>query len=185
MKDDQIVALYFERSESAIEETTRKYGGTLIRIARNISGSDEDAEECVNDAYLRAWNSIPPEKPAKLGAYICRIVRNISLNRYAKNRALKRYAGVEETFEELSELIPDPESLCAGSESAALKDAINRFVGSLPARNRKIFVQRYFYMMPVSDIAKCCAVKPGTVRVALMRMRQSLRVFLEKEDIEI
>ena len=140
--DKKIIELYFARSEDAITETDKKYGAYCVSIARSILSSQEDAEECVNDAYLGVWNSIPPACPRVFSAFIGRIVRNIALNRLAMLSASKRTRTAEVVYEEAEELIPDTSGEDASAE-ITLRDAINGFLASLPKRTRIVFMRRY------------------------------------------
>ena len=145
MEDSQIITLYWDRSEEALSETARKYGRYCLAIARSILESDEDAEECVSDAYLRAWNAIPPARPARLQTWLGRIVRNLALNRREKASAEKRGAGqIPLILDELAECIPDGPDGDAVTESILIKDVLDRFLEALPPDTRKIFVRRYY-----------------------------------------
>ncbi len=183
MEDRQIVDLYWARSEDAIEKTQEKYGKYCLYIAKNILGSDEDAEECVNDAYVNVWNSIPPNRPEKLSAFIGKITRNLALNRISYKKAKKRAGQSELVLEELEECLPamqgDP------SDELLLRDALNCFLASLPRLTRMIFMKRYWYMASVRDIANDCGVGESRVKVTLMRTRTKLKEYLEKEGINI
>lgn len=182
MEDKKIIELFFERSEDAIRETERKYGAYCHRIAFNILSDELDAQECVNDTYLRAWNAIPPHRPERLSSFLGKITRNVALNRYAHNKALKRSAGIEAVYEELSELIPD-----RGNEAdeEGIAKAINAFLATLPRRTRIIFVQRYWYLCPIKEIAQKSGMTESHVKVTLMRARKKLREFLKKEGITV
>ena len=144
MDDLQIIELYFNRSEEAISETAKKYGTYCYVIANNILHSEPDAEECVNDTYLRAWNAIPPARPTRFSAFLAKITRNLAFNRYASLHAQKRCGEAEIALEELSEVLSDPNAEIEHSENDALKDAINRFLGLLSHDARVIFIRRYF-----------------------------------------
>ncbi len=181
MTDARIVELYFARSEEAIAETDRKYRRTCHAVAYSILRSDEDAEECVADTWLRAWNAIPPEKPAHLGAWLCTVTRRIALNRYEASTAAKRYAGLESSLEELSECLSDGAITVA--DEVALAEAINSFLASLPTRTRMIFMRKYWYMDSVADIAKALGMGESAVKVTLHRTRVRFRSYLEKEGI--
>ncbi len=184
MDDKNIVALYWERSENAIVETEKKYGGFCRHIAINILNCEQDAEECINDTWRSAWDSIPPKRPEKLGAYLGKITRNIALNRYTHNRAQKRSGGTELIFDEVQEFVPD----CRDgniAEQIHLQNAINSFVGSLPKETRGVFVRRYWYMSDIREIARDYGLTEGNVRVILMRTRIKFKKYLEGEGIEI
>lgn len=183
MDDLQIIELYFERSEKAISETEKKHGRYCMSIANRILRSDQDAEECVNDTYLRAWNAIPPARPTHLRAFLGRITRNLALNRYATLHAEKRGNGAELALEELAEVLADPDSEIDRVETDALRESINRFLGSLPRDTRIMFVRRYFYLLPIAEIADGLGTNENRVKVTLHRTREKLRAYLEKEGI--
>ena len=186
MEDEKIIELYFARSETAITETSAKYGAFFRRISRNILSSEQDTEECVNDAYLKAWNSIPPKKPDKLQAYIGKIVRNLSLNRYRRLTAEKRGAGeIPVALSELEECIPTADTVQMECDRAELSAALNRFLKSLPEEKRTVFLRRYWYLVPVKDIAEQCGMTESKVKSMLLRTRDQLKQFLAKEDIAI
>ena len=186
MEDNRIVELFWQRSEQAISETDEKYGRYCHKIAYNVLYSDPDAEECVNDTYMRVWSTIPPTRPSRLGAFLGKITRNIAINRYLGDRAQKRHSGVELALDELSEIIPDSSQGEARiTDSIILRDALNAFLSSCTVQNRKIFVKRYWYMCSVRDIAEEMALSESFVKVTLYRMRQKLRELLQKEEIEI
>ena len=182
MEDQRIVDLYWNRDEDAILHTQRKYGGLCQTIANNILGNPQDAEECVNDAYLKVWNSIPPERPESLLSFLSRVVRNISLDKYRFNRAEKRSRGADIMFSELEECLSD-ESLAALNEDEGIVDAINRFLKTLDQENRILFVRRYYYMDSNEMLAKTFGMNDNTIRQRLFRMRENLKKFLEKEGI--
>ena len=184
MDDKQIVALYWERSETAISETERKYGRYCHYIARNILHSDQDAEECVNDTYQRAWETMPPRKPEHLPSYLGKLTRHIAISRYIHDRAQKRTPDVEVIFTETEEFIPDP-AVSDPTDELHLKDAINAFVASLAKEARVVFVRRYWYMSSVKDIAADYGMTESNVKVMLMRTRNRLKDYLEREGITI
>ncbi len=183
MDDIRIVELYFERDELALSETAKKYGRYCHTIAYNILCSDPDAEECVNDTYLRAWNAIPPHKPNRLSAFLGKITRNLALNRYARDHAQKRGNGTEVALDELAEVLADPNAEAACEDSSFLQDALNRFLEDLPADARIMFVRRYFYLCSIAQIAQGMKTSENRVKVSLHRTREKLKVYLEKEGI--
>ena len=186
MDDRQIVDLYWERSETAISETSKKYGKYCCYIAYNILHNREDCEECVNDTYMRAWNAMPPQRPDRLSAFLGKITRNLSLNRYAKYTARKRGAGQTElALEELRECIPASDCVEQVIDDMQLAETINAFLDTLPAETRKIFVRRYWYLSPVREIASDYEVSESKVKMKLMRTRNKLRKVLEKEGISL
>lgn len=182
MEDRKIIELYFNRSEKAITETAKKYGRYCYIIAFNILGIKEDSDECVNDAYFRVWNSIPPKRPVRLQTYIGKIVRNLSINRYQKIKAQKRGSGQTAlVIDELSECIPDKCDLSA--DDVIIKNALNKFLKSLPQGKRNVFIQRYWYMYSVKEIAKNAGLTESNVSVTLMRLREELKNRLESEGV--
>ena len=180
MEDSKIIELYFERSESAISETQNKYGGYCRSIAYNILHSNEDTEECVNDTYIKAWNSMPPTHPNNLSAFLGRITRNTALNMYAKSRTQKRSAQTESLFDEIGDCLSSGSSI---PDEIVLKDAINGFLASLPKKTRIVFMRRYWYCDSVADIAKLCNISENNVKALLMRTRNKFKEYLGKEGI--
>ena len=186
MEDHEIIALYFQRDEQAIRQTDVKYGKYCLAVAENILASLQDAEECVNDTYLRAWHAIPPTRPNVLRQFLARITRNLSLNRYEAMQAEKRGGGrVALALEELAGCIPGGTDPAGESEKQALKESILRFLSALPERERGIFLRRYFYMEEFGAIAKKYEMKEANVRLILSRTRQKLRTHLGKEDFAV
>ena len=185
MEDSKIIELYWSRSEQAIAETESKYGKYCHRIAFNILYSEEDAEECVNDTYLRAWEAMPPHRPQILSSFLGKITRNLSLDRYDALRAKKRSSNTELALDEIGECIPDAYSDMPISEEIVLKDAINGFLRALPTRTRVIFLRRYFYLCSISDIAEGLEMSESNVKVTLSRTRAKFKAYLEKEGIVI
>ena len=187
MSDADIVALYFERDERAIRETSLKYGRYCLGVALQILQNMQDAEECVNDTYLKAWDAIPPQRPSKLGAFLSKITRHLALDKYKAYTAAKR-GGTDFilSIEELGECIPDPASdFDALRDTAHIGHAINTFLKSEGALARKIFVCRYFYGDSVSQIASRFACSESTVKSSLYRTRNRLKSYLKKEGIHL
>ena len=185
MEDEKIVELYLERSETAISETQKKYGRYCFTVAYNVLYSKEDAEECVNDTFEKAWNSIPPQKPRIFSAFLGAITRNLALDRYEQSHAKKRYSPAETALEELGECIPAAEDGADISDTLALKDAINGFLASLPKRTRIVFMRRYWYFCSVSEIAEGMGMTEANVKVLLLRTRKKFKAYLEKEGITL
>ncbi len=185
MEDSKIIDLYWQRCESAISETALKYGTYCLKISMNILKNRNDGEECVNDTYMQTWNAIPPERPSCFSAYLAKIVRNLSINRYrslhAEKRAGDRFAM---SLDELSECVPSGASY-SQSDVDSIGDAINSFLKTQPADSRKVFVRRYFYCDAVSDIADRFGFTEGKVKSTLFRMREKLKLHLEKEGIAV
>ena len=185
MQDCEIVDLYWARSENAISETDIKYGKYCRKIAMNISCSVEDSEECVNDTYLSAWDSMPEERPNLLAPFLAAIVRNHALDLYRRSHSLKRGAG--ETALALDELLEVAGSSDTEDEvdAALLSEHINGFLAALDKKDRIIFVRRYFYVDPLSGIASALSMSESAVKSQLFRLRQKLREFLEKEGYSL
>lgn len=184
MNDEQIIDLYFERSESALNETMKAHGTFCRSIAYNILGSSEDAEECVSDTLLRAWNAIPPARPVNLRMFLARISRNLAFDRFRRDRAQKRGGGeCAVILDELSACIP--ESGGTHEASTELREAVGNFVRELPERQRNIFVRRYFYAEEITAIALRYDMTDGSVSTALCRIRGKLRAYLEKEGFSV
>ena len=176
MDDSKIIELYMDRSEQAISETARKYGRYCHYIAYNILHNDEDSEECVNDTYLRTWNSIPPKRPNKLQTFLGKITRNLSLNKYEKQSAEKRGSGqIPLILDELTECIPADRNSETLVEDMVIKETLDRFLENLSADARKIFVRRYWYMSSVKEIAEEYGLSESKVTVTLFRTRQKLK----------
>jgi len=183
MDDNRIIDLYFKREERAIMETRTKYGKLLNHVAFSILHSQADSEECVDDAYMKAWQTMPPEKPSFLSAFLCKITRNLSINRYLQNKARHRMISTETVFEEIADCVPDTSGPI--SDDIAIRDAINGFLDSLAELPRKIFVKRYFYMLSVKQISVEMKTSVSNVKVSLMRTREKLKAYLEKAGINI
>jgi RNA polymerase sigma-70 factor (ECF subfamily) len=184
LKDSDIIELYWQRDERALAETENRYGLYCLTIANNILGCTEDAEECVSDTWLKAWNTIPPCRPDRFGAFLGRITRNSAFDKLRYKYADKRGGGeMVLALEELGSCISDIQS--SEYKDNELADCINRFLGRLSARDRRIFIQRYWYVCSIKQIADSLNLKEGTVKVSLSRNRERLRKFLEKEDIVI
>ena len=184
LDDARIIELYWERSEIAVSETEKKYGSYCRYIAYGILHDKAETEECVNDTWLNAWNSIPPTRPNKLSAFLGRITRNLSLNRRERRLAKKRGGGQTTlVLDELAECIPSSKRADREMENMALTDALNRFLRSLTADKRRIFLRRYWYMSPVKEIAEEYGLTESKVKMTLLRTRQELKEFLEKEEI--
>lgn len=179
MDDAQIVRLYWDRDEQAIYATADKYGNYCDSIAKNILSCKEDVEECVNDTYLQAWNSMPPHKPSILSTFLGKITRNLSLNRYKRNTADKR-GGVEvpAVLDEIAELVSDTDSVEETFDRSELIEAINAFLERLSTDKREIFVCRYWYFDSVPEIALRFGMTENHVSVILHRLRMKLHKYL-------
>ena len=183
VEDAAIIGLFLERSEQAVDELNRKYGAAVMKTASNILRDRQDAEECVNDAYLGVWNSIPPHRPDRLGSYVCRIARNLAVSRLRGNTAQKRNDGLDLVLDELEECIPSGTDVEAEAEARELAGAIDRFLSALAYDDRFMFVRRYWYADPVKDIAAMMNTRPDRVSLRLFRLREKLRITLKKEGL--
>lgn len=184
MEDRQIVDLYWERSEAAISESAEKYGRYCHSIAYRILFDEQDSCECVNDTWLKAWESMPPHRPAVLSAFLGKITRNLAINRYHFNRTEKRGGGqLPLAMEELEDCIPSAQSVESVADDLVLKDVLSRFISSLSADNRRIFLQRYWYFCSVKEIAQEFGMTQSRVKMSLLRSRNELKAMLEKEGI--
>ena len=185
MDDNEIVDLFFERSENAINELSAKYGNACLGLSRRITGSMQDAEECVNDAYLGVWNAIPPARPQPLVAFVLRIVRNISVNRLEHNIAKKRQGDYQQCVKELERMTGSHDTPESEYEKALLSGYIDEFLNSLDKVNRYIFVRRYWYIDTYEDISKSVSIRAGAVRTRLSRTRKQLKAFLKGKGVEL
>lgn len=186
MEDKQIIDLYWERSETAISETANKYGRYCHYIAYNILHREEDSEECVNDTYMNAWKSIPPHRPSVLKTFLGKITRNLALNRYEYFTAEKRNSGqVPLALDELRDCLPSANNTEKVVDDIVLTETLNRFLSELSIEQRKILMRRYWYFSSVKDIAKDYGRSESKVKMSLLRSRNALRHFLEKEGILI
>lgn len=183
MNDMEIIEMYFRRDENAIRQTEIKYGLFCRSLAYNILQIHEDAEECVNDTYLKAWNSIPPNEPVYFRGWLGRVVRNLSLDLQRKNHRKKRYAGIEEIFEELDECIPSSSHVEGEIEKGMLTEALNKWVGGLPQMDRIIFLRRYWFGESLKTIAKIYRLTPADVANHMYRLRQKLKAELKREGL--
>lgn len=181
MEDSQIISLFFKRDETAISETEKKYGAFCYKIAFNILSSNADAEECVNDTYLQAWNTIPPQSPNKLGAWLGKVVRNIALNLWNKNHRKKRYAGIEKLLDELEDCIPSPITVEHKIEEKELTQFLNTWLASLSDNDRILFVRRYWNGEKLNELATENNISPRSMAKRMYRLRQNLKRELEKE----
>lgn len=181
MEDSKIVDLYWDRDESAISESDRKYGRMLNTLSFSLLSSREDAEECVNDTYIDAWNSMPVARPDYLGAFLSKITRRISIDRFRKKHSEKR-GGIDNLTSELTECIPDTRG-DSEFDSEQIRRVINTFLSEYDKEKRAMFVLRYFYSKPIEEIALRVGSGESRVKTTLHRMRQHLREKLEKEGL--
>ena len=184
MEDAEIIDLYWARDQRAIDETHGKYGGFLTNIAWNILRSHGDAEECVNDTYLRTWNAIPPARPSAFRAWLGRIVRNLSLDRWKQNRTARRGGdGMEVLLGELDDCVPAPHGTEKALEDQEIAALISAFLRELPWERRTVFLRRYWYGQDIGEIAEALRCGTGKVKSSLFRTRKALRAYLEQEGI--
>ena len=184
MKDHEIIDLYWNRDEAAITATADAYGKYCYSIAYNILYNNEDTEECVNDTWLNAWKSIPPHRPNRLSTYLGKITRNLSLNRYKLLSAQKRGMGqVELALSELEGCVPAQTDMEQISDEVVLANAIETFLRAQPRKERNIFVGRYWHLYPIRDLAEAYRMSESKIASLLYRMRNKLKVHLEKEGI--
>lgn len=186
LDDSQIVELFLQRDENAIKQTTEKYGSRLRSLANGIVNDQQTSEECENDTYLEAWNSIPPHEPRSyLFTFLARITRHIALNCCRDRNRLKRSAYICELSEEMEQCIPYPDDNECRIDNLALSEAINRFLAKLDEEKRNIFLRRYWYMDSIADISKRFAISESKVTSILFRCRNQLREHLMKEGYTI
>lgn len=183
MENEEILALFFARDEQAIRETEAKYGKTLRGLSQRITGNPQDAEECVNDAYLSAWKQIPPEKPMNYYAWLCRVVRNISLSVVEKNTAGKRSADVASLEEELLETVPDPGA--EPPDAGMLGQAIDRFLQGESQDTQILFVRRYFYADSLRTLSRMSGKSEKALGMQLLRVRKKLKAYLNQEGFSV
>ena len=176
-----IIDLYWAREERAIVESDRKYGRYCLSIARSIVGVEEDAEECVNDTWLRAWNAMPPQRPGVLSAFFAKLTRNLSLDRWRKNRAAKRGGGVVEVaLQELEDCLPDRNTPEGRLEAVETARAISAFLRQQPELDRVLFVRRYFHLESLEGLRSRFGLTEGQVKSRLHRTRRRLKKALEE-----
>lgn len=186
MTDYDIVKLYLNRNEKAISETDKKYGRYCTAIADNILKNSADSEECVNDTYLRAWNSIPPQKPQRLSTFLGKITRNLAINRYNSYNAEKRGNGqINIILDELEYCLPSENSTEKDFDEKLLIKSIEHFLKAQSKEKRRVFLLRYWYAFSVAEIAEECSISESKVKSILFRMREKLKSHLEKEGIFI
>lgn len=184
MEDSQLVKLFLDRDEQALAEAQRQYGTYCRMIACNILRSDEDAEECVSDAMLKAWQSVPPAVPQSFKAYLGTLTRNLALDRYRRASSDKR-RGDPLPIDELSDLAPSELNVENEAEGQLLRERLSEFVSSLDEESRRYFIQRYWYMLEISEIAEKNRVGKSKVKMRLLRARGRLREHLKKEGYEL
>ena len=184
MEDSKIIDLYFARSEDAIKHTDETYGRRLYHLAENIVKNGQDAEESVNDTYLKAWDTIPPQRPQHFFAYIAKICRNFALKKLDWKKAAKRNAEVVSLTEEMEMCIPD-KTRDREIEARELGMVLDRFLRTLTPENQMVFLRRYWYVDTIAEIAARYGISESAVLMRLNRTRAKLQTFLEKEEINV
>ena len=179
--DGEIVELFWQRNEQAIRLTAERYGGLCTRVAMNILGNAADAEECVNDTYLKAWNAIPPARPTALSAFLTRITRNLALDRFRAGRRRKRNESFTVMLSELGDCIPAPEE----GDAEALLQQIKAFLAEADDTDRKLFVGRYFHAYEVGRMAEAMGLSPNAASLRLHKTREKLRVYLQERGYHV
>lgn len=183
LEDNKIIKLFFDRSEKAIEALSEKYGKLCFKVAYNILNNHEDTEECVNDAYLGAWNTIPPKEPNPLAAYILKLTRNQALNRYDYNSAKKRANSVTVSIEELEFRLQSADSPEKALEEKLITQYIDEYIETLSESNRLLFVRRFWYLDTYEELSVLTGIKTSTLKVRVMRLRDSLRDYLWEKGV--
>ena len=186
MNDEQIVELYWQRDESAVAVTQEKYNTYLLKIAYNILNNHEDSEESVNDTYLAAWNSIPPQKPAILSTYLGKLTRRISISLFRRKNADKRQGGeFALSFSEIEDVMEGNMEPEKEMEAQILGELLNKFLRSLKSDERRTFIGRYYYMDPLKEVAAYCGMSEGKAKTMLFRTRVKLKEYLREEGFMI
>lgn len=184
LSDEQIIDLYFAREERAIEETDRKYCHYLHTVAYNILANEQDVEECLQDTYLKTWNSIPPERPSVFRAFLAKITRNLSLDRYEYDNRKKRVpTGACVPLDEVREFVPDGSDLDRELQARVIGQVITDYLDSVPDRRMYVFVSRYFFALSIPQIAKRLSCSQSLVSKELAEIKRELRILLAKEGI--
>lgn len=183
MEDEQIIDLFFARSELAIAELGEKYGRDVLRLSQRILNSASDAEECLNDAYLGMWNSIPPQRPEKLKSYFFRIVRNLSIKKYHEKTAAKRNSIYDASLEELEGCLSSSSTAETELDAKETARCINEFLAALEKDSRVMFVRRYWYSQSISEIAAAFGISENSAAVRLSRTRSKLQKFLSMKGV--
>ena len=185
MEDKEIISLYWARDESAITETSSKYGGLCFHIANNLLASHEDSEECVNDTYLGLWNAIPQQRPVRFSVFIGRITRNLSLKKFEYLSAAKRNPGAVYSLEELGDCVSGRESIENELENRRIEETIDKFLWEQGEEKRNLFIFRYWYFESIGSICERTGFSQSKVKSMLFDLRRKLRSYLESEGIEL
>ena len=183
--DKSIIELFFERSERGLAELDEKYGKLCHKLSHNILNSRQDAEECVNDAYLGVWNAIPPTRPDPLRAYVCKVVRNISLKLYYKKEAEKRNSSYDIAMQELEDCLSAPDTVEAEVETRELALMIENFLDTLNDENAVIFLRRYWFSDTYAEIAKRTGISEKSVSMRLVRIRKQMKQYLLEREVSV
>ena len=182
ISDDTIISLLFDRNESALEQISKKYSSLYMSVIRQAVGNDSDAEECANDLLISIWNSVPPNRPSYLRAYVCKLARNIGIKRHRYNTRQKRNTEYVISLSELEDCLPSHEVERA-EQSQKLAALISDFVKSLDPETRVLFIRRYVCLEPVGELAERFGMKEAAVSTRLWRARKKLKKLLEKEEV--
>ena len=186
MQEETLLELYFSRSETALEQTKQQYGTYCYAIAYRILAQPQDAEECENETYWKAWQAIPPNRPHSLKAFLGKITRNLALHFWERNHAAKRGGNaVDLALDELTECIPASDSVEQAADAAALQACLQSFLQQLPRETRIVFVQRYWYLNSIAEIAQKNGMGESKVKMILLRTRKKLKAAFETEGISI
>ena len=180
LEDSKIIELFFERSEQAISELSGKYGLVCLKVAFNILNNEQDAEECVNDALLGVWNTVPPQNPNPLISFVCKIVRNLAINKYNKNTAAKRNSIYDVALDELENCFSDTNLVEDQFDATETARRINDFLATLDSENRVMFVRRYWYSDSIQDLARLFNTSEHNISVRLSRTRDRLKKHLSR-----
>lgn len=183
--DNRIIELFFARSEDAIPALSSKYESGCMSIAQKVLNNTQDAEECVNDAFMRVWQDIPPKRPNPLSAYVFRIVRNLSINRLERNTAKKRSGGVYLCLDELTDCVPSLQNVEEAVFAKELAGYIDSFIDTLNYTNRLLFVRRYWYLDSFAELSRYTGIGEGAIRTRLSRIRNDLKKYLERKGTEL
>ena len=182
MKEEQMIDLFWQRDKSALQEVEQAYEHLLYHIAKNVTGSEEDAKECVNDTYLRLWDSIPPKRPESLRNYAARIVRNLAIDIYRKNKSRNKDNEISLVCEELEGIIADGKN---EYDKVEFQQLVNGFLASISQKERMLFVRRYWQADSIKELAKWSGMKESAVKMRLSRTREKFRDYLEKGGVQV
>lgn len=185
MNDSEIIKLFFDRDESAVDRISDKYGHAMHTISFNILGNEQDAEECVNDAYLALWYSIPPEKPDPLYPFVCRITRNVSLTKLKYNTARKRHVSGSVSLDELEGILPSGKLIDEELDDKELTRILNGWLEELDSVNRYVFMRKYWYADRTDTIAARLGISSAAVYIRLGRLRKKLFRYLKERGVTI